>query len=157
MHSLFIPGPISPQSPFISPSFSFLLAFILATWRRQSAFAFEKGRLAGSLVRPRRRRHRWVLFFCFYCSLCKILGTWSRDDPVSIFTFARNDLYVVQKGTIKKRDCNLAVPHSEALVLPLYLNSNTVAHAVCIYVYTHMRVYLNTHHEHLSVAMSWIR
>ena len=31
----------------------------------------------------------------------------------------------------KKRDCNLAVPHSEALVLPFHPNSNTEAHAVC--------------------------
>ena len=31
----------------------------------------------------------------------------------------------------KKRDCNLAVPLVEALVLPFVPNSNTVAHAVC--------------------------
>ncbi len=31
----------------------------------------------------------------------------------------------------KKRDCNLAVPLIEALVLPLVPNNNTEAHAVC--------------------------
>ena len=47
-------------------------------------------------------------------------------------------------GTIKKRDCNLAVPLSEALVLPFVPNSNTVAHAVCMNART-MRVhYLHT-------------
>lgn len=35
---------------------------------------------------------------------------------------------------IKKRDCNLAVPHIEALVLPFVTNSNTVAHAVRIII-----------------------
>ena len=52
---------------------------------------------------------------------------------------------------IKKRDCNLAVPLSEALVLPFVTNSNTVAHAICIKVRA-MRV-ANTHHRHLCVAM----
>ena len=41
--------------------------------------------------------------------------------------------------TTKKRDCNLAVPHIEALVLPFVTNSNTVAHA--IYIYNKVRVY----------------
>ena len=36
-----------------------------------------------------------------------------------------------QVYTNKKRDCNLAVPHSEALVLPSNPNNNTEAHAVC--------------------------
>ena len=31
----------------------------------------------------------------------------------------------------KKRDCNLAVPLTEALVLPSNPNNNTEAHAVC--------------------------
>ena len=52
--------------PFIFLSFSFHSRDHFATWRRQSAFAFEKGRLAGSLVRPRRKRHRWVLFIIFF-------------------------------------------------------------------------------------------
>ncbi len=44
----------------------------------------------------------------------------------------------------KKRDCNLAVPLIEALVLPFVPNSNTVAHAVCMNART-MRVhYLHT-------------
>ena len=51
----------------------------------------------------------------------------------------------------KKRDCNVAVPLIEALVLPFVTNSNTIAHAVCI-LYA-QNVYSNTHHEHLSVAM----
>ena len=34
--------------------------------------------------------------------------------------------------TTKKRDCTIAVPPIEALVLPFYPNSNTVAHAVYI-------------------------
>ena len=46
--------------------------------------------------------------------------------------------------TNKKRDCNLAVPLIEALVLPFVPNSNTVAHAVCMNART-MRVhYLHT-------------
>jgi len=61
--------------------------------------------------------------------------------------------------TKRKRDCNLAVPPIEALVLPFYLNSNTVAHAACIlYNKVHAtRVRINTYHRHLSVAMSWIK
>ena len=44
----------------------------------------------------------------------------------------------------KKRDCNLAVPLTEALVLPFVPNSNTVAHAECTNART-MRVhYLHT-------------
>jgi len=55
----------------------------------------------------------------------------------------------------KKRDCNLAVPHSEALVLPSNPNNNTEAHAVCTNART-MRVhYLHTN-GHLSAAMFWI-
>ena len=58
-------------------------------------------------------------------------------------------------GTIKKRDCNLAVPLVEALVLPFHPNSNTVAHAVCTNART-MRVhYLHTN-GHLSAAMFWV-
>ena len=57
----------------------------------------------------------------------------------------------------KKRDCNLAVPLLEALVLPFVPNSNTEAHAVCIslirYAICAHDVY--THHGHLSVAMFW--
>ena len=45
----------------------------------------------------------------------------------------------------KKRDCNLAVPLIEALVLPFVPNNNTEAHAVCIC--THIRVPLNTYHR----------
>ena len=40
----------------------------------------------------------------------------------------------------KKRDCTIAVPLTEALVLPFVTNSNTVAHAVYIimrYAYAH--------------------
>ena len=37
----------------------------------------------------------------------------------------------------KKRDCTIAVPLIEALVLPFVTNSNTVAHAVCIVTSTH--------------------
>ena len=40
---------------------------------------------------------------------------------------------VFQLDTTKKRDCTIAVPPIEALVLPFYPNSNTVAHAVRIY------------------------
>ena len=48
--------------------------------------------------------------------------------------------YGISKGhTTKKRDCNLAVPRIEALVLPFVTNSNTVAHA--IYIYNKVRVY----------------
>ena len=36
----------------------------------------------------------------------------------------------------QKRDCNLAVSLTEALVLPFVPNSNTEAHAVCIETYT---------------------
>jgi hypothetical protein len=44
----------------------------------------------------------------------------------------------------KKRDCNLAVPLTEALVLPSNPNNNTEAHAVCTNART-MRVhYLHT-------------
>ena len=57
--------------------------------------------------------------------------------------------------TYKKRDCNLAVPLVEALVLPFHPNNNTVAHAVCINART-MRVhYLHTN-GHLSAAMFWV-
>ena len=60
-------------------------------------------------------------------------------------------------GTIKKRDCTIAVPLLEALVLPFVPNSNTEAHAVCIslirYAICAHDVY--THHGHLSVAMFW--
>ena len=38
---------------------------------------------------------------------------------------------------LKKRDCTIAVPLIEALVLPFVTNSNTVAHAVCIVTSTH--------------------
>ena len=49
----------------------------------------------------------------------------------------------------KKRDCNLAVPLFEALVLPLHQNNNTVAHAVCTSIRKYARTLLYTHHEHL--------
>ena len=57
--------------------------------------------------------------------------------------------------TKRKRDCNLAVPPIEALVLPFVKNSNTVAHAACIlYNKVHAtRVHVYTYHRHLSVAM----
>ena len=42
-------------------SFSIHFRDHLATWRRQSAFAFEKGRQAGSLCRPRQKSHYRVL------------------------------------------------------------------------------------------------
>ena len=44
----------------------------------------------------------------------------------------------------KKRDCNLAVPLVEALVLPFVPNSNTVAHAVCTNARTTRVHYLHT-------------
>ena len=47
----------------------------------------------------------------------------------------------------KKRDCNLAVPLVEALVLPFVPNNNTVAHAVCTCTYIYVPI--NTYHEHL--------
>ena len=54
----------------------------------------------------------------------------------------------------KKRDCTIAVPLVEALVLPFHPNNNTEAHAVCTNART-MRVhYLHTN-EHLSAAMFW--
>ena len=58
--------------------------------------------------------------------------------------------------TKRKRDCNLAVPPIEALVLPFVKNSNTVAHAACILynkVHTLTRIHVYTYHRHLSVAM----
>ena len=36
--------------------------------------------------------------------------------------------------TYKKRDCTIAVPLTEALVLPFVPNNNTEAHAVCTYI-----------------------
>ena len=48
----------------------------------------------------------------------------------------------------KKRDCNVAVPLTEALVLPSIPNNNTEAHAVCIYVFLHaIRAYNNYTHS----------
>ena len=34
------------------------------------------------------------VFMRFYCSLCKVLGRWSRDGPVLILTFVRNDYFL---------------------------------------------------------------
>ena len=48
----------------------------------------------------------------------------------------------------KKRDCTIAVPLTEALVLPFVTNSNTVAHAVYIiimndaYAHAHNNIHL---------------
>ncbi len=49
---------------------------------------------------------------------------------------------------LKKRDCTIAVPLIEALVLPFVTNSNTVAHAVCINARNVRVHYLHTN-EHL--------
>ena len=48
-------------------------------------------------------------------------------------------------GINKKRDRNLAVPHSEALVLPSNPNNNTEAHAVCINARIIRAHYLHTY------------
>ena len=47
--------------------------------------------------------------------------------PVIFITIFLLSIYI----QTKKRDRNLAVPHSEALVLPSNPNNNTEAHAVC--------------------------
>ena len=45
--------------------------------------------------------------------------------------------------TQKKRSCTIAVPPTQALVLPFNPNSNTEAHALCIYVrYARTRVHI---------------
>jgi hypothetical protein len=60
------------------------------------------------------------------------------------------------ENTTKKRDCTIAVPLFEALVLPFVPNNNTEAHAVCITERVRERVHLvYTHHGHLSAAMFW--
>jgi len=53
----------------------------------------------------------------------------------------------------KKRDCNVAVPLLEALVLPYYPNSNTEPTP---YVRIHGKVYKIHTNEHLCVAMFWV-
>ena len=51
----------------------------------------------------------------------------------------------------KKRDCNVAVPLTEALVLPSIPNNNTEAHAVCIddFYTQYARTIIIHTHEHL--------
>jgi hypothetical protein len=72
--------------------------------------------------------------------LCSYLASLERFSPAYIN---------------KKRDCNLAVPLTQALVLPSIPNNNTEAHAVCTNART-MRVhYLHTN-GHLSAAMFWV-
>ena len=56
----------------------------------------------------------------------------------------------------RKRDCNLAVPHFEALVLPLGKNSNTEAHAVHIYKGTRTRVYMYIHTIGILVSQCFV-
>ena len=57
-------------------------------------------------------------------------------------------------NTTKKRDCTIAVPRFEALVLPFVPNNNTEAHAVCIYMYAY--AYLNyTYHRAPCAALFW--
>ena len=56
----------------------------------------------------------------------------------------------------KKRDCTIAVPHSEALVLPFHPNNNTEAHAVCICAYAIRVHYLYTYQWASCVAVLWL-
>ena len=51
---LFLPLSVSGATFILYYSFSIHFRDHLATWKRQSAFAFEKGRQAGSLCRTRR-------------------------------------------------------------------------------------------------------
>ena len=46
--------------------------------------------------------------------------------------------------TQKKRSCTIAVPPTQALVLPFNPNSNTEAHALCIYEGTRELAYIYT-------------
>ncbi len=61
-------------------------------------------------------------------------------------------------NTTKKRDCNLAVPLTEALVLPFVTNSNTEPTPYVYYIdrYALTRTRINTHTIGILVSQCFV-
>ncbi len=69
--------------------------------------------------------------------------------------------YTISWINKKKRDCTIAVPHFEALVLPLHLTSNTEAHADmyehATYLVACTWIYISRGHQNAAMPWCFIR
>ena len=104
-------------------SFSIHFRDHLATWRRQSAFAFEKGRQAGSLCRPRQKSHYRVLIpfilvpflltlFPFLFNLFLFLPPKGTTLISSLYLFCLACIFFTQNLSQKRYNPCFHYPHS---------------------------------------------